>query len=99
MKDSMNPSGDPFENEEATEVLLDNIETILSLAISALDVASFLYKNDIATVYPDEANATYQCRKDLGEVATSVRRRREDGPDYEQPKRISELNDRLKSDE
>ena len=77
------------------EALLDNIETMLEIGIAALDVAQYLFHADVQTVYPDEAIAAAQCRRDLQTLATSVERRREDGNSYAQPERIGELGDRL----
>lgn len=77
------------------ETRKDNIKTMLEIGIAALDVAEYLFHNDVHTIYLDEAMAAEQCRRDLQTIATSVELRREDGNSYAQPERVEELVDRL----
>lgn len=78
-----------------TEILLDDIETMLAIGITALDVVQSLFHADVQTVFLDEAMAAEQCRRDLLTLAASVERRREDGNSYAQPERVAELIDSL----
>ncbi len=77
------------------EVLKDDIETMLTIGIAALDVAHFLFRIDIQPIYLDEAMAAEQCRRDLLTIAASFELRRKDGNSYAQPERIAELGDNL----
>lgn len=92
----MTHNGEPQPLTDAEyEALLDNIEAMLEIGITALDVAQYLFHADVQTVFLDEAMAAAQCQRDLQTLATSVERRRKDGDSYAQPERIGKLGDRL----
>jgi hypothetical protein len=91
----MHSDGPQPMTEAEHELVLDDIETMFSSSITALNVAQSLFHADTATLYPDEAIAAEQCRRDLLALATSIKLRRERGNSYAQPERVAELGDRL----
>lgn len=73
------------------EMLIRNVECLLTMSITALDVMQSLMNTDTATIYPDESLATLQCRDDLTEIKDSLQRRYEDPESYQPSERIKKL--------